>query len=377
MRIAFVSNVVYPFVTGGAEKRIYEIGRRLARDGHDVTIYGRHYWDGPQETTQEGMTLRAVSDGRDLYTDDRRSIPEAVEFAVRALRPLRRHRDEHDVFVASVFPYFPVFSTALARLRTDTPLVTTWHEVWLDYWDEYLGRLAFGGKSVERLTATLPQHPIAVSRNTADRLARIGPEREDIAVVPNGIDYEHIRNVAPTESGYDVLFVGRLIEDKRVDLLLGAFDRIAHDHDLTLGVIGDGPQAERLRQLAESLDTSDRIDFLGFVEDHDDVLAQMRTASVFASPSTREGFGITTVEAMAAGCTVVAADHPESAVAEVVGDAGILVEPTVDGVERGLRRALDTNPTPIAPETRAKRFDWDTVAEQALDRYASAVDSTW
>jgi glycosyltransferase involved in cell wall biosynthesis len=377
VRIAFVSNVVYPFVTGGAEKRIYEIGRRLARDGHDVTVYGRHYWDGPRETTHEGMTLRAVSDGRDLYADDRRSIPEAVEFAVRALRPLRRHRDEHDVFVASVFPYFPVFSAALARLRTDTPLVTTWHEVWLDYWDDYLGRLAFGGKAVERLTAAVPQHPIAVSENTADRLARIGPDRDDIAVVPNGIDYDHVRGVEPAEPGYDVLFVGRLIADKRVDLLLRAFDRVAREHDLTLGVIGDGPEAERLRELAENLDTSDRIDFLGFVEDHDDVLAQMRTARVFASPSTREGFGITTVEAMAAGCTVVAADHPESAVDEVVGDAGILVEPTVDGVERGLRRALGTNPTATSPDERARRFDWDVVADRALDRYASAVDSTW
>jgi glycosyltransferase involved in cell wall biosynthesis len=376
VRIAFVSNVVYPFVTGGAEKRIYEIGRRLARADHDVTVYGRHYWDGPRETTYEGMTLRAVSDGRDLYTGDRRSIPEAVEFAVSALRPLRRHRDEHDVFVASVFPYFPVFSAALARLRTDTPLVTTWHEVWLNYWDEYLGRLALGGKAVERLTATVPQHPIAVSENTADRLARIGPDRENIAVVPNGINYDHIQSITPADPGYDVLFAGRLIEDKRVDLVLQAFDRVARDRSLRLGVIGDGPEADRPQRLAERLETSDRIDFLGFVADHDEVLAQMRAASVFASPSTREGFGITTLEAMAAGCTVVAADHPESAVDEVTDDAGILVAPTVDGVEDGLRRALDANPTLTAPEVRAKRFDWDTIAKQALDRYATA-GSTW
>jgi glycosyltransferase involved in cell wall biosynthesis len=281
------------------------------------------------------------------------------------------------VFVASVFPYFPVFSAAVARLRTDTPLVTTWHEVWLDYWDDYLGRLAFGGKAVERLTAAVPQHPIAVSENTAGRLARIGPDREDIAIVPNGIDYDHIRSTDPTDSGYDVLFVGRLIEDKRVDLLVQAFDRVARDHDIQLGVIGDGPEADRLRELAETLDTSDRINFLGFVEDHDDVLAQMRAASVFASPSTREGFGITTVEAMAAGCTVVAADHPESAVDEVLDDAaGILVDPTVEGVQSGLRRALGTNPTSTPPEGRARRFDWDAVAEQALDRYTTA-GTTW
>jgi glycosyltransferase involved in cell wall biosynthesis len=79
---------------------------------------------------------------------------------------------------------------------------------------------------------------------------------------------------------------------------------------------------------------------------------------------------------MAAGCTVVAADHPESAVDEVTDDAGILVAPTVDGVEDGLRRALDANPTLTAPEVRAKRFDWDTIAKQALDRYATA-GSTW
>ena len=41
MRIVFVSNVVHPFVTGGAQKRIHEIGTKLAADGHEITVYGR------------------------------------------------------------------------------------------------------------------------------------------------------------------------------------------------------------------------------------------------------------------------------------------------------------------------------------------------
>ena len=44
MDIAFISNVVYPFIKGGAEKRIYEIGSRLAAEGHEITIYARHFW---------------------------------------------------------------------------------------------------------------------------------------------------------------------------------------------------------------------------------------------------------------------------------------------------------------------------------------------
>ena len=379
MRVAFVSNVVYPFIEGGAQKRIHEIGTRLAERGHEVTVYGRHFWGGSEETTHEGMTLRAVAPEADLYTDERRSITEAIDFAVRALPPLRRRlrNGDHDVVVASVFPYFPVLSSKLATLGTDTPLVTTWHEVWGDYWEEYLGRLAPGGKLVERVTANTPQHPVTVSGVTADRLAAIGPNRADIAVVPNGIDVTQVRN-APlpanrSESGFDVLFAGRLIADKNVDVLLEAFDTVASQHDATLGIIGDGPEADRLRRQARQLDHADRVTFLGFLEEYEAVLGHMRAASVFASPSTREGFGITYAEAMAAGCLVIGADHPDSAADEVIGDAGFLPEPTVGGVGAALATALSGQAPAEDPTERAQRFDWEEVTDQAAEVYELAI----
>ncbi|MDL0118812.1 glycosyltransferase family 4 protein [Halobacterium salinarum] len=378
MRIAFVTNVVYPFVTGGAEKRIHEIGTRLADEGHDVTVYGRHFWDGPEEISHAGMTLRAVAPEAELYEDDRRSITEAVDFAARALPSLRKHlrRDEHDVVVASVFPYFPVLSTKLAALGTDTPLVTTWHEVWQSYWDEYLGYLAPFGKIVECVTARVPQYPVAVSGVTANRLATIGPDRSRIRTISNGIDYDEIRETTPAEDGFDVLFAGRLIKDKRVDVLLEAFDQVA-PAGTTLGVVGDGPQRDALEAQARRLDSAAQISFLGFLEEYEDVIAQMRAASIFASPSTREGFGITAVEAMAAGCTVIGADHPDSAVDEVIGNAGFLAKPTVTDVAAVLERALDGDRPPVDPQTRAREFDWDRVAAEALDAYRAAADGTW
>ncbi|KAA9397854.1 glycosyltransferase family 1 protein [Haloarcula sp. CBA1130] len=378
MNVCFISNVIYPFVTGGAEKRIHEIGTRLAADGHDVTVYGRHFWDGPKEITHEGMTLRAVSPNRELYTDDdgRRSIGEALEFAKDVVIPLRRHIDEHDVVVASVFPYFPVLASKLAALDTDTPLVTTWHEVWGDYWDGYLGHLAPFGKGVEHVTARVPQHPIAVSELTAGRLGGIGPERDQIRTVPNGIDYEQIRDTPPVEDGFDVLFAGRLIEDKRVDVLLRAFDQVAPE-ETTLGIVGDGPKRTELETLADSLSVAEQITFTGFLEEYDDVLAQMQTARIFATPSTREGFGITAVEAMAAGCTVIGADHPDSAVGEVIGNAGFLADPTVDGVADVLDRVLAGAEPTTKPRQRAQRFDWDQVAEDALDAYTAAAAGEW
>jgi glycosyltransferase involved in cell wall biosynthesis len=381
MDIGFVSNVVYPFVEGGAQKRVHEVGTRLAADGHDVTVYARHFWDGPAETTYGGMTLRAVAPETDLYTGDRRSITEAIDFGARLVRPLRAGlmRHDHDLLVVSVFPYFPVLAATLASLGTGTPVVTTWHEVWGEHWEDYLDRLARGGKLVERLTARVPQYPIAVSEGTADGLAGIGPARSEIEVVPNGIDVERIRGATLPEgvTGYDVLFAGRLTRNKNVSLLLDAFDRVAAGHDATLGIVGDGPERERLQRRASRLSHVERIDFLGFLDDYDDVLGHMSAATTFVSPSTREGFGITVVEAMAADCAVVAADHPDSAADEVIGGAGFLVDPTVDALSATLDAVLRGARPPQDPTERAERYDWDTVASQATAAYRRAIAGRW
>ena len=372
MNVAYVSNVVYPFVTGGAEKRIYEIGTRLVDRGHEVTVYGRHFWDGPTEMTYDGLTLRAVADKRGLYTNGRRSIREAVGFAAALARPLAKQAPTHDVIVASVFPYFSVLPAAGIAQRHDTAFVTTWHECWREYWWEYLGALGAGGIAVERLVAKLPQTAIAVSALTADRLAGIGPDREAITVIPNGIDYDRIRETDPAVDGFDVLFVGRLIAAKNVELLLEAIAELSPD--ISVGIIGEGPARADLETLAIRLGVDDQISFLGHLEEYASVLAHLRAARVYASPSIREGFGLTLVEAMAAGCTVVGVDHPHSAATEVVGEAGLLVDPNIEPFRAALQRALEGDRPPDDPVERAARFDWDTVTDRAEAAYADAVD---
>mgnify|MGYP006282601525 CR=1 FL=1 len=373
MDIAFVSNVVYPFVPGGAQKRIHEIGTRLAASGHTVTVYGRHFWDGPAATTHEGLHLRAVGPSRNIYAGDRRSIVEAVTFGARLFRPLRRRIGAHDVVVVSVFPYFPVLTARACTVGRDVALVTTWHEVWGDYWDEYLGALGPIGKVTERTAASVSQDPIAVSTVTADRLAQIGPARERISVVPNGIDSERIQATSAVPDGDTILFAGRLVPDKNIDVLLRAFERIATGSDATLGIVGTGPSDEQLRGIAAELDSADRISFYGELQNHDEVIARMQAADVFAFPSTREGFGIAVLEAMGAGCTVVAASHPTSAVSDVVADTGVIREPTVEAFADGLDSALRGDVDRSEPEARARQFDWDLIADRAEQVYRTAL----
>jgi len=95
---------------------------------------------------------------------------------------------------------------------------------------------------------------------------------------------------------------------------------------------------------------------------------------VFASPSTREGFGITFAEAVAADCTVIAAAHPESAASEVIGDAGFLVSSTVDGVATALEQAVEGKRPSTAPTTQAQQFDWEAIANQAEQYYRRVIN---
>lgn len=151
-----------------------------------------------------------------------------------------------------------------------------------------------------------------------------------------------------------------------------AFDQVA-GADERLGIVGDGPQHEALEQQARGCAASGRITFCGFLDDDADVLAQMKAATVFASPSTREGFGITSLEAMAAGCTVIGVDHPDSAATEVIGDAGFVVDPTTEALAAALDRALAGERPPVDPRERAAGYDWDRVTDQAETAYRRAM----
>lgn len=369
MNIAYATPVVYPFVKGGAEKRIHEIGSRLAERGHDVTIYSRHWWDGPKNKTHSGMHLRAIGPASELYVDgDRRSISSALGLAGRLAKPIAQ--SNHDLVATPVAPYLHVFSTRLSTGLRRTPLVVTWHEVWGDYWYRHMGATGRIGKAIEWTAAHLPQHAVAPSETTARKLRGLA-SRQTVEVIPNGIDFDNVSSTQPAGNGFEVLFVGRLIEDKNVGLLIDAFEQC--DSGARLGIVGDGPAAEQLRAHAAQSTVSDQIEFLGFLEEYDDVIAQMRTADIFVSPSIREGFGITLLEAMAADCTVITVTHQHSAGDEIVGNGGFVVKPTVSELSNALSQALDGTRPSVSPTDRAAKYDWKIVTDQTESFYESLI----
>src|SRR4030042_2040565 len=86
MRIAYVYDVIYPYVTGGAQKRTWELGKRLAQRGHEVTIFGMKHWEGEDIICKEGVRVWGVCPPQELFVNGRRSIKEAIYFGKKLLR---------------------------------------------------------------------------------------------------------------------------------------------------------------------------------------------------------------------------------------------------------------------------------------------------
>ena len=319
-RIALVYDVLYPWVRGGAEKRYWEIARRLPAHGFRPHLIGPKYWDGPDAIQREGVWLHGICPPRDLYgPQGTRIIAEALAYARDLLPALLRLNV--DLIDCCAFPYFPFFSArAVATLRR-TPLLTTWPELWGPYWRHYLGPAKGSiAQLVEGATVRLSADHLCLSPFTERRLSAAAPHAR-ITPIPAGIDAAALaRYSAPPEARSGAIFVGRLLAHKRVADLLQALSLARQAQPLstiTLTIVGSGPEEASLRALAATLGLGSAVTFLANLEEPD-LYARLGRARCLVLPSEREGQGIVVAEAQAVGTPPIVAAGPETAAVDFV-----------------------------------------------------------
>jgi glycosyltransferase involved in cell wall biosynthesis len=370
MRIAFLYDCVYPCTIGGVERRVYEMGRRLAARGHEVHHFGMKFWDGPATIVMGGVQVHGVSPSSPIYAGGRRAILPAARYAGSLLRPLIA--GGFDLIDAQQFPYLHCFPAAIIAGLRGIPLVVTWHEVWGPYWREYLGGVGGRiGELTERAVARLPASVAAVSGTTKDQF-KVLAGREEVKIIPNGIDAREIAAIPPAPGQWDLLYAGRLIPEKRIDLLLDAVPGLIAEYpSLRVLVIGDGPERPALERLASRRGVLDHVSFAGFVPGPGAVIGFMKSAKVFVSPSVREGFGMAALEAMACGTPVVTVDHPRNAVRErITPGTGRVARPDPRDLGEKIRECLE-DPSGFRQgcTTMAAGYDWETIIPRAEGYY--------
>jgi glycosyltransferase involved in cell wall biosynthesis len=164
-----------------------------------------------------------------------------------------------------------------------------------------------------------------------------------------------------------LLFVGRHITDKRVELLPEAVAELRRaGHDVRAVVTGEGATRPAVQARAVELGVEDACTFPGFVpqEELDELLA---SASCLVNPSVREGYGLVVVEAAAAGTPSVVVDAPDNASAELVTDG---VNGFVATAPSGpaLARAVESVLAAGAPLRRSTRQWFDAEARHGTVR---------
>jgi glycosyltransferase involved in cell wall biosynthesis len=218
--------------------------------------------------------------------------------------------------------------------------------------------------------------PSRYSATVAEAVYGVRPAR--LAVVPEPIDLaEWRRRFAAAGAGVDgkrptILTVARLYPRKRVDDLLEAAALLRQRiTGVQFRIIGDGPEAARLRALHDRLALGESVVFLGPV-DRDTLALEYSRARCFCLPTVQEGFGLVFAEAMAAGLPIVACRA--AAVPEVVqdGETGILVPPrSPAAIAAALERILEDDgmrkEMGMAGRRRVEAFDLVPVARRFLE----------
>jgi len=378
LRIGLVYDARYPNHHGGAERRYHEIASRLAGMHHVEYIT----WGSPADSTaaaNAGYRVRSVGVAPPLYgADGKRTIREAVSFAARILPTLVRGR--YDVIDCSATPYVPLYACWLASRLSGTPLVVTWHEFWGDHWLSYLPQRPLVGRVARRLEDSgrrIGDRLIPVSAYTARRMG-VSEGDPRVRIVGNGVAIDAIQ-AAPRQPKVDVIYLGRLIDEKRVDLLLHAIAGLGRHRPSVSGlIVGEGPERAGLEGLSASLGLGNRVRFTGSL-DTAQVFGHLKSARVMVLPSIREGFAIAVLEAQAAGAVPIVVRSPASAAPDLIRDGvdGLLCEPTAESISGSIDQLLadPARRTAMARQARqaARQYDWAHVADQMEAVYREAA----
>ena len=163
-----------------------------------------------------------------------------------------------------------------------------------------------------------------------------------VSAISCGLNVSNYRPVMGKRTEPYALFVGRVEQEKHIEELLFATNRFAAT-ELRVVIAGGGDDRERLEKIVRERGLADRVTFAGLVDDAQ-LVQLLSDAAVFVMPSTAELQSIATMEAMASGLPVVAANA--MALPHLVhnGENGFLYEPRdIDGLERGLRSILESS----------------------------------
>lgn len=387
MKVCFVTTAFPRWAGDGQAAFVWEAAQAVARQGVDVRVVAMHSPGVPTREYMEGIEILRPRYWWPEQWEILRKEGAAGLPATWRKYPLAR---------LQILPFFCIHTLVTARYARSCDLIHA-------QWTLSAAAAALGGWLHHRPVMVTVQgsdifqatrHPVgawltqnmlvrcdritALSRALQEATAAIGVQEDKIWIVPNGVDTN--RFVPPADATREriILYVGSFIERKGLRYLLTAMPEVLRSFpDYRLVLIGEGPEGNMLKQLAERLGVAEETNFLEF-QPQDDVRNWMQRAKVLVLPSLEEGMGVVLLEAMACGTPVVASriDGIQDVVAP---DVGMLV-PCADStaLSEAIQSILgDVNKwgdmSDCARRRAVAHYDWAHIASKYIALYRSMV----
>jgi glycosyltransferase involved in cell wall biosynthesis len=349
-----------PFGYGGAGVRAYEIYKRL-RDRHEIVLLCMKY-PGARDGDIEGL-------GHVFVGAESRSLAKSVlAYTLQAANYVRKKGNTFDVIVENFLPSTPFFSALLTR----TPIILQIQGVMEKHsFEKFHPFYSIPMNIIERFYPRLYRRFIFVSPVTREKvMTRLRGRTVQCHLIPNGINEDLLR-VTPEEGGY-ILFFSRIdIYTKGLDILVGAFTRIASDYP-GIRLVLAGYEFDRFETLVAGCPPPlrERIEYAGFVTGEEKVRL-LSGATFVVLPSRHESSPVSILEAAACGKPVLVSDIPEMSVVEK-NDFGLSFSSgSVDGLSEKMEILLADEHMRAVMGRRGREFSaqflWDRIAIQFED----------
>ena len=386
MKIAMVSEHASPLAAmggedaGGQNVHVAALADRLARAGHDVTVWTRRDDpDLPTRATSGGVAVAHVDAGppKPIAKDE---ILHWLDDFADVLR-LAWRRDPPDVIHSH---FWMSGCAALAARPARRPVVHTYHALGVVK-RRFLGAAdpsAPGRLETERTIAQDVDRIIATCRDELHEMRAMDADPRRVDIIPCGVDLERFGPDGPAERRGQrarIVSIGRLVARKGIDDVIRALPALP---DVELVIAGgpppedlrDDPEALRLRAIGRALGVADRVELRGAVP-RADVPTLLRSADVAVCVPWYEPFGIVPLEAMACGVPVVASAVGGMLDSVVDGVTGLHVPPRDPSALAVAIGSLLADPArracmSAAGHARAQHcYDWDLIAQRTLQIY--------
>ena len=361
-------NYEYPPIGGGGGNATQQIGRAFARMGHEVYVLTAAWGDLPAEENDEGVTVKRIPALR--RRADRCSFLEMIAFIAAGLLAAPPLARVWKIEVALAFFALPSAPIAWYLKRAcQIPYAISLQGGDVPGFDP--GRMRIYHALTGGVISALWRDAVAVVANSQGlaALAHTHDPKATIGMIPAGAD---LTGIAPKQDYHrngaiNLLFVGRLVRQKGLDVLVAALAKLDLALNWRLVLVGDGPEWPAIAGEAARLGLADRLEVRGWVR-KEQLPAIYREGDIFVLPSRDEGMANALLEAMAAGLPVVGTRVAGTGEVVIEGETGLLVAPEDADALAAAVAALIQDESRRAAFGREGRkrvettFGWDIVA---------------